>query len=340
LNNKDYWIERERQKLDNSLKDVDKLEKLLEKEYIKSSKEIEKEISVLFSRYATDNKLNYTDATRYLTGSEFKEWRYDLKEYMALVKTTGDERLLLELNTLAMKSRIDRLSVLKYQVDKNINNLYDSTLESTTELLNTTFADNYYKTIFDIHKFIGIGTSFALVDDKMIRDVLSFPWSGNVYSDIWGKHKVALRENIKTEITQMIVRGESSKTVSQRVAKRFDTSLFNARRVVQTEHAYVCSSGSFEAYKELDVDRYVYLATFDKRTCSTCAGLDGKDFKVSERTAGVNAPVMHPLDRCTTYPFIDDNYVSTRTARNSDGKTIEVSSDMKFEEWEKIYNVK
>ena len=67
MNNNEYWTSREKSKLDNSLKDVDKLEKLLEKEYKKASKEIEKEISVLFNRYATDNKLSYTDATKYLT---------------------------------------------------------------------------------------------------------------------------------------------------------------------------------------------------------------------------------------------------------------------------------
>ena len=108
----------------------------------------------------------------------------DLKEYMSLIKSTGDEKLLLELNTLAMKSRIDRLSVLKYQVDKNINNLHDSTLESTTELLTDTFTDNYYKTIYDTHKFIGVGTSFALVDNDLVKNVLSYPWSGENYSQV------------------------------------------------------------------------------------------------------------------------------------------------------------
>ena len=53
--------------------------------------EIGKEISNLFYKYAKDNNLSYSDAKKYLNGKEFKEFKRDLKSYMKLIESTGDE---------------------------------------------------------------------------------------------------------------------------------------------------------------------------------------------------------------------------------------------------------
>ena len=118
MNSKKYWEAREKQKLKDQLKDVKKLENELKKAFAKASKDIEREIFSLFTKYAEDNNLNYAQASQLLTSKEFKQWRYDLKGYMKLIEQTGDEQLLLELNTLAMKSRISRLEEMLYQVTK------------------------------------------------------------------------------------------------------------------------------------------------------------------------------------------------------------------------------
>ena len=84
-----------------------------------TNKEIEKEINNLFEKYATDNQLTYAEATKYLTGNEFKIWRTDIKGYLKMIEDNPE--LLLELNTLAMKSRITRWESLQYEIDKQLN---------------------------------------------------------------------------------------------------------------------------------------------------------------------------------------------------------------------------
>ena len=121
---KQYWENREKQKLKEQLKDVKKLEVELKKMFTKASKDIEKEVWGLFNKYSKDNKLTYLQASKLLTAKEFKNWRYDLKEYLRLIEQTGDEKLLLELNTLAMKSRISRLEEMLYHVNKCIDKFY------------------------------------------------------------------------------------------------------------------------------------------------------------------------------------------------------------------------
>ena len=107
LNNKDYWLKREEEKLNAGIKDCNKLSKELQSHYKNAYKEIEKEINNLFMQYAKENNLTYKEASKYLTSDEFEIWRTDIKGYLAEIELNPE--VLLELNTLAMKSRITRL---------------------------------------------------------------------------------------------------------------------------------------------------------------------------------------------------------------------------------------
>lgn len=335
-----YWEQREAEKLSNSLKDVDKLEKLLEKEYIKSSKEIEKEISVLFSRYAKDNKLTYADATKYLTSKEFSEWRYDLKTYMRMIEGDSKGDILLELNTLSVKSRISRLEEMHYQIDKHINTLTFNQEKEIQLVFEETVKSTYYTDIYNNHKFIGIGTSFAMVDDEMIRDVLSTPFFGGNYSERIWRNRKKLQWVLRDSITNMVTQGKPSREVAKNLAITMNNSYKNALRLINSEHAHVMANTTKASYNELGVEEYQYVATLDRRTSPICQRLDGKVFKVSEASQGINYPPNHANCRSTTVSYYKDDGESTRFARNEDGKGIEVSSSMTYSEWAKIYNVK
>lgn len=290
MNNRDYWQKREEEKLNKGIKDCNKLAKELEQHYKLASKQIEKEINNLFEKYAKDNQLTYAEATRYLTSDEFKVWRADIKGYLKMIEDNPE--VLLELNTLAMKSRITRWEALQYEIDKILNELTQTAVESTTELLTDTLEDNYNRNVFNISKKAGYVANFSGIDNKTIERILSYPWSGNDYSSRIWDNKKQLSKTIKEEMTQMVIRGESSKKVAQRVAARMDTSYKNAVRLVQTEHSYVMNEASKYTYEDLNIDKYEFLATLDSRTCSVCGKLDGKVFELSEAKVGINYPPL------------------------------------------------
>ena len=298
LSSKEYWEKREAYKLKKGLKDIKKIEKELLKSYKEAMNEIGKEISNLFYKYAKDNNLSYSDAQKFLNGKEFKEFKYDLKTYMKLIEEAGDEQLLLELNTLAMKSRISRLEELFYQCGKHINKLYEDTNKRLTIAYTGTVKKNYYQTIFDIHKSIGVGASFAMVDDDLIKQILTYPWTGRNFSQNLWQNRTLLKENLKREITQMIIRGEDVRTVSKRLAYiMYDSpnknDFKNCIRLIHTEHSYFMEQASQNAYIECDIDKYEILATLDKRTSKICQDLDGEVFNVKDAVVGVNMPPFH-----------------------------------------------
>ena len=339
LSSKEYWEKREAYKLKKGLKDIKKIEKDLVDEYKKAMNEIGKEISNLFYKYAKDNNLSYSDAQKLLNGKEFKEFKYDLKTYMKLIEETGDEQLLLELNTLAMKSRISRLEEMFYQCGKYINEVYENTNKRLAVAYSSTIKDNYYQTIFDIHKSIGVGVSFSYIDNDTIKEILAFPWSGRSYSQNLWVNRTKLKNAMIQELTQMIIQGKGVKETSKALSKKLDADYKNCVRLIHTEHSYFMGEATAKAYEELEVEIYQYSSALDKRTCESCGALDGEIFKLVDRTVGVNASPLHPLCRCTELPYVEDN-ISTRFARDEKGKGIEVSSSMTYKEWAKIYKIK
>ena len=293
LSNEEYWTKREAYKLKKGLKDLKKIEKELVKEYKKAMDNIGKEISNLFYKYAKDNNLSYSDAKKYLSSSEFREFKRDLKSYMKLIKETGDEELLLELNTLATKSRISRSEEMFYQCGKYINEVYEGTNKRLQIAYSSTIKDNYYQTIYDIHKAIGVGVSFSYIDNDMIKEILAFPWSGRHYSQRLWSNRTKLKNAMVEELTQMLIQGKGVKETSKALSKRLDADLKNCIRLIQTEHAYFMETASQKAYGELEVDKYQILATLDKRTSEICQRLDGEVFNVKDAIVGVNMPPFH-----------------------------------------------
>ena len=293
LSNEEYWAKREAYKLKKGLKDLKKIEKELVNEYKKAMNEIGKEISNLFYKYAKDNNLSYSDAKKYLNGKEFKEFKHDLKSYMKLIEETGDEELLLELNTLSMKSRISRLEEMFYQCGKYINEVYESTNKRLQIAYSSTIKDNYYQTIYDIHKAIGVGVSFSYIDNDMIKEILAFPWSGRHYSSRLWSNRTKLKNAMVEELTQMLIQGKGVKETSKALSKRLDADLKNCIRLIHTEHSYFMEISSQKAYEECDIDKYEILATLDKRTSKICQDLDGEVFNVKDAVVGVNMPPFH-----------------------------------------------
>ena len=338
LPNSEYWQKREAYKLKKGLKDLKKIEKELVKAYKEAMDNIGKEISNLFYKYADDNNLSYKDAQKLLNGKEYKEFKHDLKTYMKLIEETGDEELLLELNTLAMKSRISRLEEMFYQCGKYINEVYESTNKRLQIAYSSTIKDNYYQTIYDIHKAIGVGASFSYIDNDMIKEILAFPWSGRHYSQRLWSNRTKLKNAMVEELTQMLIQGKGVKETSKALSKRLDADLKNCIRLIHTEHSYFMGESTARAYEEMNVDKYQFLATLDNRTSEICQKLDGKVFDLKDRVVGVNASPMHPRCRSCEIPYIGNDY-STRFARDSKGKRIEIPSNITYKEWKEIYKI-
>ena len=126
------WIEDAKERVLQNTKRTDDYARELIFLYDEAAFNIEKEIEALFARFAKDNGLTEEAARQLLEGKEYSVWRKSIEEYIAEASDAAKgSKALLELNTLAMKSRITRKEQLLANVYQNMIDLAE---DSTTKL--------------------------------------------------------------------------------------------------------------------------------------------------------------------------------------------------------------
>ena len=308
---KEYWEKRARENENKVYKKASDLKKELDVHYIQAKKEIQKSINDLIARYMFKTDLSYADAMKYLTSKEFKEFRMSLEEYEAEIERLSEineelaNKLRIELETLAMKSRITRLDSLKTQIDielsKKISKDYNVVEKGISEV---------YRDFFKIQTTdFGLTGVNTVLPKKTLKMLMQQPWSGANFSErIWGNSE-ALGKVLKQEIIQSFMQGVSIKDLSDRIEKRFENDRYNTERLVRTELNYAFNQTTKLSYEEAEIEEYEFLAEIDSRTSEICKKLNGEKFKVKDARAGVNYPPMHPHCRSTTVAVLDfDNF--------------------------------
>lgn len=80
--------------------------------------------------------------------------------------------------------------------------------------------------------------------------------------------------------------------IKKDIEKTYNTSAYNAKRLVETE-VNRCEDKAFRRFcKEVGVKKVIRNEVLDRRTCAECAALDGKPFDLDEAPG-----VVHPLCR-------------------------------------------
>lgn len=331
-----YWQERnEELEAEWFRKSQQEVEKKLARYYVQALKHIEKDINDLYIRFAGQNNMSIAKAQELLQGKEFYAWRMDLREYLDTIEQTGDKKLLLELNTLAMRSRITRLDKLKAETYVELSKLAEKFGRVMDKFLPSAYKDFYYHNLFEIAKKRNLASAPTKVDSKILEGIIRTPWSGKNYSErIWANQE-RLGRVLLDEITSAVHRGTSIEKVSELVTQKMGVGMHDARRLVRTELNYVQNRAALDSISDAGMKYYRYIATLDKRTSSVCRRLDGKVFPIEEASPGSNMPPMHPHCRSTIAGCVKglSRQKGQRTARADDGSSYKVPARMTYQEW-------
>ena len=290
--------------------DEDKVIRKLQRMEQSVFKDIEKDIFALFGRYATENNLTYEEAIRLLTSDEYRDFKMDVGSYIKTINNESvdekaREKLELEYNTLAMKTRISRLEELTYRVNKNLDTLFFVTHRAVKELLEKSVTKSY-------------NSAHTLKRDPSLRDkklykILEQPWSGANYSaNIWN-NRDKLAGIAQNEITKGIYQGKSAKKISKNISDRLDASMKDIERVVRTESKHARNEASAQAYIDMGYEWYMFSSHTEgkssERTCERCRKINEEKYRFDKRVVGENFPPLHPNCRCTIIPIMNDEMI-------------------------------
>lgn len=313
-------------------------------EYVKALTALRKEVIDWYYRYAEENEMSLADAKKELNARELKAFRLTLREYIKLAKKKDlPQKYIKMLDKASIRARLDRSQELYIKTSRYVEELAKSQNISMNRLLANVYEDSVYKTAYEVQKLKGESSTFKGVAKQDIETAVSKPWAsdGKDFSGRIWENKTQLMNTLQTEMARSFMIGEGVAPLINRIQKRFNVSFSNARRLVETETAYVQEKAMLDTYDALDVEQYQILAVLDVKTSDICRHLDKKVFDRKDAKPGITMPPFHCYCRSTTIPYIEgitDSQEATRAARDlSTGKTVFVEGDLHYEEWYNKY---
>ena len=301
LSNKSYWLKRS-EELDKVATKVEKeVMKELSALYRDAFRSIEKEANDFMMKYAKDHKLDYTTVTQTLTPIDLAEYNQKIEELYAMYRDTGSEYIKIEIDRLNARAKITRLQALQDAINVELTKVaheYQMTLEDTLIGLFT----EQYKEVSEL-----LGIMAPVINREAIKTIIEYPYAGKMFSDRIWDNKDALVKHIKQNLTAGIIRGDSIQKMSRQLKKDLNVLYYQAERLVRTETNYAMNQGHLKGYADSGVvEKYEFLAAIDSRTSKLCKNQNGKVYKLSEATVGVNYPPVHCNCRSTVIPILED----------------------------------
>ena len=174
------------------------------------------------------------------------------------------------------------------------------------------------------------GSNPARANDK----ILNSKWSGKNYSErIWTNTDI-LAGKVSDILGGAVASGQSLPKTASQLREAMGMARYYAERLIRTEANYVHNEAEYEAYKEMGIDQYIFVATLDMRTSSACRNKDGAVFEMSKKSTGENYPPLHPNCRSTTRAYFGKEYEPLqRRARNPVTGKNELIENKSYKEW-------
>lgn len=215
--------------------------------------------------------------------------------------------------TLAQARRMEadgqtRLRALERKIGRQVDSLHSQYESGLRDVLGKIYALGHEQQLEALKQGAQKEAPAGAARGMSPEQALAQPWAGDgrTFDERIGQDARQMKGALAREVEQGLARGDDAEQIAQRVAKEMGIAQSAAMRLVRTECSAIGSRASLEAYKECGVEKFKFVATLDAGTCSVCGGLNGQVFLVEDFEVGVNAPPMHPNDRCTTAPYFGE----------------------------------
>lgn len=342
MKSKEYWEGRFIELQRSQLKRADSFAHELEDLHQRMQKEIDDDITVWYKKVATANGISMADAKKLMSRKDRKEFQWTLEEYEQHAKAD----LLSGVTSANVMNasanwHLSYLDGMKLQLEHHVDKLYKNIDSKTRNHFKESLNENYLNTAFELQKGIGIGEKMEVpYDERKLENILRTPWASdgkNFSNRIW-RDRTQLVNNLQKNLSESVIRGDSDTDMIQALSKDEKKAEFNTRRLVETESAFFDSESERQCCEDFGIEKYRFLAVLDMKTSDICQELDNKVFLEKERQVGVNAPPMHPFCRSTTAPVVDEEFLTSRRAKNiKTGEYDEIPPDMNYKEWKEKY---
>lgn len=295
IKDKQYWLNRiGDDRLIQSEKIGAKGLKEILKVYEEALKFVNKELTLLYAKYAIESEISIDDLTAIISGSDKAKFLASIRRAM---KNLGFK--LKDVYKPGYLARISRLDAFKEQIYWKIAEASDAITNISTKTYGEIVKTAYQNQSNDLAR-VGVTPSFATLDTEVATQILSRNWLGSNYSKRVWKNTRALARETKYILAKGLMTGQSYKLISNQLQSRFKVEEYVATRLVLTESNYFHNQANLQNFEDNGIEEYLFDAVMDGRTSKVCKLHNQKRYKIKDAKVGVNYPPLHP--RCRSVP--------------------------------------
>lgn len=294
-----YWKKREEENLRKNLKTEAEYAKEIERIYRGMMDDIQKDIDAFYGRYASKEGISISEAKKRVSKLDIEEYGRKAKRYVKEKNFSKQANEEMRLYNLTMK--VNRLELLKAQIGLELVSGFDELQQYFEQILTERSLEEFKRQAGILGDTV---SDTAAITSASVIAGASF-YNATFSDRIW-MHQDLLKAELAKLLRTGLIQGRNPRELARQLRKVFNTSKYNAERLMRTEMARVQVEAQRQSYERNGFEQYKYIACHDMKACEICKALDGKTFDVSEMAPGENAPPLHPNCRCSTAAHIDD----------------------------------
>ena len=191
--------------------------------------DIDHTIDRFYRQFADVENISMQEARRLLNSEELEAFHMTVEKFIELAienEEYPNKEITKALDEASLKYRLTRIEAVKYELMAEVNYLMTKQFDTVNRCLAECYIDRYYRSVFELFKGYGIGTTFSQVDEKMFAKLASKPWAvdGKTFSTrIWEDQK-KLTNTLSVEMSRACQTGESYMDTAKRIADIMNAS--------------------------------------------------------------------------------------------------------------------
>lgn len=298
MNSSEYWAKREAEALKHYITDEKEYDKQLKRIYSNMLDACQTEINAFYGKYAAKEGITLAEAKKRVSEMDIKAYERKAAKYVKDKDFSPKANEEMRLYNAAMK--INRLEMLKANIGKELIAGHDELEKFMGEILQGRTED-------ELKRQAGILGKTVRNNAQKAHAIVNASFHNATFSDRIWMYQDLMKADIAKLLESGLIQGKNPRALARDLKKTFNTSTFNAERLMRTELARVQTEAQKQSFIRNGFEEYEFIV--NAGCCPICQGLSGKHFKVEKMMPGENAPPMHPHCRCSTAAYSDrDDY--------------------------------
>lgn len=180
---------------------------------------------------------------------------------------------------LSEVQKYNRLKNLEDNIAKEVGKLTSAGTSKIKAGMRETYQESYYRTAFAVEREAQAKLGFGQLSTDAVNRAIENELDSVGFIQRNRENNRRLVRQVRSELTQGLVQGESYQQTANRLTRRFEVGANEAVRIARTENHRVQSKGRLDSFDRAEkagvIAKRVWVATLDSSTRDTHQDMDG-----------------------------------------------------------------